>query len=177
MRVIIPAKGNSTRLPGKNMQMFNGKPLLFHAIETAYYNPCISEVIVSTDCERIKEELADLKVTVLHRPEEFEHVKDVVEYHQFEAPVLMLQVTTPLRTSKHITDFIRQYRAYKSTGSLFTVSRNGKGVELGPGLKINGAMIIFNGDPINIYPMADIDSLDIDTLEDFEEAERRVKGG
>ncbi len=52
---IIPAKSISTRVPGKNMRSFNGKPLLFYTINAALKSALIDEVYVSTDDLTIKQ--------------------------------------------------------------------------------------------------------------------------
>lgn len=46
---IIPARGGSKRLPGKNIMDLGGKPLLAYTIEAALQSPSIDRVIVSTD--------------------------------------------------------------------------------------------------------------------------------
>lgn len=46
---IIPARGGSKRLPGKNLRLFAGKPLIAWTIESALTSGCFSRVIVSTD--------------------------------------------------------------------------------------------------------------------------------
>jgi CMP-N,N'-diacetyllegionaminic acid synthase len=53
---IIPARGGSKGLPGKNKRMFRGAPLIVHAIRAARAASCITDVWVSTD----DAELADI---------------------------------------------------------------------------------------------------------------------
>jgi CMP-N,N'-diacetyllegionaminic acid synthase len=55
MFAIIPARGGSKGLPGKNIMMLNGKPLISYTIEAAMKSKNISEVIVSTDDIKIAE--------------------------------------------------------------------------------------------------------------------------
>jgi len=52
---IVPARGGSKGLPGKNIMMLNGKPLISYTIEAAIKSKNISEVIVSTDDLKIAE--------------------------------------------------------------------------------------------------------------------------
>lgn len=54
MIAIIPARGGSKGLPGKNIKDFMGKPLIAHSIETALLSKYIDEVFVSTDDEVIR---------------------------------------------------------------------------------------------------------------------------
>jgi len=49
----IPAKGNSNRLPNKNILMFNGKPMLAWAIEACEESKYPMEVYVSSDSEDV----------------------------------------------------------------------------------------------------------------------------
>lgn len=51
---VIPARGGSKGLPGKNIKPINGKPLIAWTIEAALASEYLDEVIVSTDSEEIK---------------------------------------------------------------------------------------------------------------------------
>lgn len=53
MIAIIPARGGSKGLPGKNIRKLNGKPLIAYTIEAALKSRHIDRVIVSTDDEDI----------------------------------------------------------------------------------------------------------------------------
>ncbi|WP_107696060.1 pseudaminic acid cytidylyltransferase [Campylobacter concisus] len=53
MICIIPARGGSKRIPGKNIKDFLGKPLIAYSIEAALNSKVFNEVIVSTDDEMI----------------------------------------------------------------------------------------------------------------------------
>jgi pseudaminic acid cytidylyltransferase len=46
---IIPARGGSKRIPGKNIKHFHGKPIIAYSIEAAIASGCFDKVIVSTD--------------------------------------------------------------------------------------------------------------------------------
>lgn len=52
---IIPARGGSKRIPGKNIRPFAGKPVIAHAIAVAIESECFSRVMVSTDSQEIAE--------------------------------------------------------------------------------------------------------------------------
>jgi pseudaminic acid cytidylyltransferase len=53
MRIaIIPARSGSKRIPGKNLRLFHGKPIIAYSIETALRSHLFDRVIVSTDCEK-----------------------------------------------------------------------------------------------------------------------------
>lgn len=53
MICIIPARGGSKRIVGKNIKDFLGKPLIAYSIEAALNSKVFSDVIVSTDDEAI----------------------------------------------------------------------------------------------------------------------------
>ena len=49
------ARGGSKGVPGKNLRLLDGKPLIAHAIEAALRTKSLQRVIVSTDCPKIAE--------------------------------------------------------------------------------------------------------------------------
>ena len=50
---IIPARGGSKRIPGKNIRSFCGKPIIAWSIEAARQSGLFDHIIVSTDDEKI----------------------------------------------------------------------------------------------------------------------------
>jgi N-acylneuraminate cytidylyltransferase len=52
---VIPARGGSKRIPGKNLVPLRGRPLLAYTIEAAVQSGLFARVIVSTDSEEIAE--------------------------------------------------------------------------------------------------------------------------
>lgn len=50
---IIPARGGSKRIPGKNIKSFAGRPMIAHSIEAARQTGLFDRIIVSTDSEEI----------------------------------------------------------------------------------------------------------------------------
>lgn len=46
---IIPARGGSKRIPGKNIRLFHGRPMIAWSIEAARASGCFDRIIVSTD--------------------------------------------------------------------------------------------------------------------------------
>lgn len=52
---LIPARGGSKRIPGKNIKNFLGKPILAYSIEAAKESGVFDEIMVSTDSEEIAE--------------------------------------------------------------------------------------------------------------------------
>ena len=68
---IIPARGGSKRIPGKNVKEFEGQPIIAYSIRAALDSRCFSEVMVSTDSEEIAEVARryGAKVPFLRSPE------------------------------------------------------------------------------------------------------------
>ena len=50
---VIPARGNSKRIPGKNYKKFNGKPIIANTIEKLKQSRIFDRIIVSTDDHKI----------------------------------------------------------------------------------------------------------------------------
>lgn len=50
---LIPARGGSKRLPGKNIKLLGGLPLIAWTIRAAWKSTCCTDVLVSTDDESI----------------------------------------------------------------------------------------------------------------------------
>lgn len=46
---VIPAKGTSTRLPGKNIRDFHGHPIIAYSIAAARHAAIFDQIVVSTD--------------------------------------------------------------------------------------------------------------------------------
>jgi 3-deoxy-manno-octulosonate cytidylyltransferase (CMP-KDO synthetase) len=55
VKVIIPARFGSTRFPGKPLASLLGKPMIEHVYRRAEASPCVDEVWVATDDQRIIE--------------------------------------------------------------------------------------------------------------------------
>lgn len=51
--VIIPARYDSTRLPGKPLALIDGRPMIRHVYDRAAEAPDVAEVVVATDDDRV----------------------------------------------------------------------------------------------------------------------------
>ncbi len=67
---IIPARGRSKGIPGKNIRAFCGKPLIAWTIEAALATEHVGRVVVSTDAEDIAAVAKDFGAEVVMRPAE-----------------------------------------------------------------------------------------------------------
>lgn len=50
---LVPARGGSKRLPGKNIRLLGGKPLINWTIDIAKESELFCDILVSTDCSEI----------------------------------------------------------------------------------------------------------------------------
>ena len=51
--IVIPARFNSSRLPGKPLAAIMGKPMVQHVYERALQVPNVQAVVVATDDDRV----------------------------------------------------------------------------------------------------------------------------
>lgn len=125
----IPARGGSKGLPGKNKKIMLGKPLIAHTIEAALRSN-LYDVVVSSDDEDILEIARQYNVNVVQRPAALSgdlaptlpvmvHAVETVQGN-FDA-VMTLQVTSPLRTVKHINETIELFAQDLEADSLVSV--------------------------------------------------------
>lgn len=61
---IIPARGGSKRIPGKNIRNFCGMPIIGYSIKAAQESGCFDEIMVSTDDARIADIARNLGASV-----------------------------------------------------------------------------------------------------------------
>jgi len=118
---IIPARGGSKGLPGKNIKLLNGKPLIGWTIEQALASKYIDEIFVSTDSRKIADvaETFGIRVPDL-RPKELAtdtaSSMDFILYtlHLLEKRgekftyIVLLEPTSPLRDATDIDHAIEK---------------------------------------------------------------------
>ena len=143
MRILalIPARGGSKRLPGKNIRVLGDKPLIVWSIEVARDIPEICDILVSTDDTAIASVCTDAGALVpwlrpaelatdtassvdvaLHALAWYETKKGSVD------GILLLQPTSPFRTKKTVI----------------------KGIEL---FSMNGQQPVLGVSPTHAHPM------------------------
>lgn len=132
---IIPARGGSKGVPGKNIKLLNGKPLLAYSSEIALQSKHLAEVIVSTEDEQIIEVAKNLEIKVpFVRPmalaQDNTPTIDVIihalEWYEnqniFFDAVCLLQVTSPFRTVEFLNKAIKKF-VEQNTDSLVSVQK------------------------------------------------------
>lgn len=128
---IIPARGGSKRLPGKNIKLLGEIPLLAHSINYAKQYSFIEEVYVTTNDDTIAKTAIDFGAEVIIRPEAISGdleptvsaLKHVIQNVEGVTNVVLLQPTNPLRPNNLLDEAFVIFEE-KNCDSLFTVSQN-----------------------------------------------------
>lgn len=118
---IIPARSGSKGLKDKNIIDLCGKPLIAYSIEAALETGLFDHVIVSTDSEHYANIAQHYGAEVMMRGEALSNDKattfmvleDILKNRLQESIdyFVLLQPTSPLRTSKHITEAIEKFES------------------------------------------------------------------
>ena len=123
MIALIPARGGSKGLPGKNIKNLCGKPLIAHTVEAALKAEGIERVIVTTDSEEIAAVAREYGAEVpFLRPaalagdnssavDVYLHAVDFLEKESGRSieKFMVLLPTAPLRNSVNIEQALRQF--------------------------------------------------------------------
>jgi CMP-N,N'-diacetyllegionaminic acid synthase len=130
---IIPARGGSKGIPGKNLRPLAGKPLIAHSIIDAQEAQLVDQIYVSTDDREIASVSRSYGAEVIQRPIELAtdtassesaliHAIAEIEKTGVNPEVIVfLQCTSPLRTGADIDRAIEQFRQ-ENADSLLSVS-------------------------------------------------------
>ena len=128
---LIPARGSSKTLPGKNIKEFAGKPLIIHSIEYALESKFVDEVVVSTDDSKISKISRDAGAAIIKRPDELSTdtatTESSVEHYlnsRSKKPdiIVLLQATSPLRPKNSLDEAIT-YFIKEKFDSLLSISQ------------------------------------------------------
>ena len=118
---VIPARGGSKRIPGKNIIDFMGKPMLAWTIDAALKSELFEAVYVSTDDEQIGRVAVEHGASVPHLRESYadDHspvslatlhfVKSLLPAEQ-ASNVVQLLPNCPLRSAENIRDAFALYQ-------------------------------------------------------------------
>ena len=123
--VVIPARGGSKGVPGKNIKLLNKKPLIQYTIEAARKVFEDRYIYVSTDSAEIKSiaeqtglkvpflrpnylatDIANSRDVLLHALEQF-----IFRNKQNPDVIILLQPTSPFRNETHIKEALELYNA------------------------------------------------------------------
>lgn len=134
---VIPARGGSTGLPGKNIRPFAGLPLIAHTILFAKRCPEITRCIVSTDSSTIADVAKQFGADVpFLRPAELAQTQTpmwpvlrhaLAQVEELEGTsydvLLLLDPTSPAREPADITNPLRRLRECPQADGIIGVSQ------------------------------------------------------
>lgn len=221
--VLIPARGGSKGIPGKNIKTLNGRPLIYYTLDAAGAVASPENICVSTDSDEIIRVVREYGLDVpFKRPDHlatdtagsYEVILHAIDFYEQSGKhydrVVLLQPTSPFRTGTHIWEAISLYQTgldmvvsvkIAHANPYFTLfEENNEGFldqsktgtfarrqDCPTVYEYNGAIYVMNvqslknGSPGNFskirkYLMAEEDSLDIDTNNDWIVAEAILSG-
>lgn len=131
---IIPARSGSKRVKNKNMQKINNKPLIYYSIKQSLKSKFIKETIVLTDSKEIKKKslqygakvpfLRPKKISLDTTPmlETIQYALDKLNIYENKKIkyIVLLPVTSPLRTTKDINGCCKKILKNSKADSLVT---------------------------------------------------------
>ena len=118
---IITARGGSKGLVGKNIKLLCGEPMINYTISAALECPLIDKVYVTTDCKNIARVSQKAGANIIMRPESLAKdnssstdavlhaLEDIESRDELYDNFILLQPTSPLRNSVHISKAIHDY--------------------------------------------------------------------
>lgn len=132
---LIPARGGSQRVPGKNIMPLDGKALIGYTIEAAIHSKYISRTLLSTDSAEIASIGRSFGAEVpFLRPGEIaksdstemqflEHMLDWLKHNEGYEPdlIVILYPTSPFRKSETIDKAIEEIGRHPHADSLRSV--------------------------------------------------------
>ena len=131
---LIPARGGSKGVPGKNLRRIGGRSLVTRAIESARLSGVADHIVVSTDCDYIAEEARNCGLDIpFMRPDELaqdttpigpviDHAISSIE-NLIQNPIttlIYLEATVPFRTGIHVRKAFDRFQE-GDCGSVITV--------------------------------------------------------
>lgn len=124
---IIPARAGSKGIKNKNLVLLHNKPLLYYTINAAKKSKYIDKIVLSSDGGEILKYGKTQDIDILKRPQELaldDTTSDKVVLHALEfykdyENVILLQPTSPLRTSEHID---KAFEIFKNTNANSLIS-------------------------------------------------------
>ncbi len=119
LKALLPMKGNSERVPNKNMRDFDGAPLYHAIVKSLLATKYISHVVINTDSEIIAEDATKNfgdKIIIIDRPKEIQgdyvSMNEIIKYDisKLEGEhFLQTHSTNPLLRAETIDNAIEKY--------------------------------------------------------------------
>ena len=129
---IIPARGGSKTIKNKNIVLLNKRPLIFYTIKSAINSKVFDEIILSSDSNKVLEFANKYKITEHKRSKlnssdtssTHKAIKEILKNKNFNLEkknIVILQPTSPFRTSKHIIEAVKKFDKDSNADSLVSV--------------------------------------------------------
>jgi N-acylneuraminate cytidylyltransferase len=200
MIAFIPARGGSKGVAWKNIKPFRGKPLIRWTVDAAKESGVFERVIVSSDADAILDLCNDVE-RIKRDPQlatDTTPMDEVIKDFLTQQPsdlIMLLQPTSPLRTSAHIRQAASQFDGntlisvcpipssylksfVEVNGKLQPIyhTKTDRRQDLPPLYMPNGAIYLFSSNSFhqyggipknNVSPFFMEESLDVDTELDF----------
>lgn len=132
---IVPARGGSKGIPGKNLRPVAGRPLLAHTLDAARRSRFVERLVVSTDDRDIASMAAAHHAEVVHRPASLAgneassesallHALETLEAAGDPAPelVIFLQCTAPLMRPEDVDGTVQALLDHDADSAFAAVS-------------------------------------------------------
>ena len=121
--VLIPARGGSKGIPGKNIKPLNGRPLIYYTLDAACTVASSENICVSTDSDEVIRTVREYGLDVpFKRPDylatdaasTYDVIRHAIDFYEQNGMnydrVVLLQPTSPFRTGKHIHEALPLYQ-------------------------------------------------------------------
>lgn len=119
---LIPARGGSKGIPGKNIKLLANKPLIYYSIDMAREMASDDDICVSTDSDQIIKAVEDYGLKVAFKRPDYlasdqatthDTILHALEYYESKGiyydAVVLLQATSPFRKKSDIQEAIKLY--------------------------------------------------------------------
>ena len=133
VNALVPMKGHSERVSGKNIKNFCDLPLFYYVIDTLLKSGFVGKVVVKTDSQEIKESVLKFfnTVIIIDRPQDIcgdmVSMNDIITYDlkQVEGEhFIQTHATNPLLKTQTINAAVQEYFDNLSQfDSLFSVTK------------------------------------------------------
>jgi CMP-N-acetylneuraminic acid synthetase len=130
---LIPGRGGSKGVKDKNIRMVDGMPLIGYAIKTAGEASKLDRFIVNTDSDKIAEVAKGFNAEVYRRRPELgsdsaaivpvilETIEALEKKGEFYDVVVLLQITSPIRTGNNVDEVIEMFEADPQLSGVISV--------------------------------------------------------
>ncbi|MDP3991322.1 MAG: acylneuraminate cytidylyltransferase family protein [Candidatus Colwellbacteria bacterium] len=131
---LIPARGGSKGIPGKNIVDVGGLPLIAYSIKTARQAKLVNKVVVATDGEEITRVALKYKASVIQLPKKLTGdrssiigsvlyaIKELEKRGESYDAIALLEPTSPLRKKGDIDNAIKiLLKNYNKTDAVVSV--------------------------------------------------------